>query len=41
MESSSRLPRILRLMEQAAPQKNVVILRSDTDVEDFLDSLRG
>ena len=35
------LPRILRRLEKAAPQKNVVILRSDAEVEGFLDSLRG
>lgn len=34
------LPRILRRLEEAAPQKSVVILRSDTEVEGFLSSLR-
>ena len=37
----TRLPRILRRLEQVRPQKNVVILRSDAEVRDFLDSLRG
>ena len=41
MQSSSRLPPILRLLEQVRREKKVVILRSDTDVEGFLDSLRG
>ena len=35
------LPRILGRLEEAAPQKSVVILRSDAEVEGFLDSLRG
>ena len=35
------LPRILRRLERVRREKSVVILRSDAEVRDFLDSLRG
>ena len=41
MQSSSRLPPILRMLEQVRREKKVVILRSDAEVEGFLNSLRG
>ncbi len=39
--NSIHLPRILRRLEQVRGEKKVVILRSDAEVRDFLDSLRG
>ena len=37
----AHLPPILRRLEQVREEKNVVILRSDAEVRDFLASLRG
>ena len=39
--NSTNLPRILERLEQVRGEKRVVILRSDAEVRDFLDSLRG
>ena len=39
--NGTNLPPILERLEQVRPQKTVVILRSDAEVEGFLNSLQG
>ena len=39
--NGTNLPPILERLEQVRPEKKVVILRSDAEVEGFLNSLRG